>query len=74
MMFLIVFHELTTTDQILSLKIEKKERLSQLQNIKVFLLLNFYCQKEKAKLLNYIKNWRVCVCVQEIAQAEQRKA
>lgn len=42
-MFLIVFHELTTTDQILSLKIEKEERkivsAAKYQSIPTFELL-----------------------------------
>lgn len=84
MMFLIVFHELTTTDQILSLETEKKERkivsAAKYQSIPTFELL---LPKGESKAFKLYQNLacvcvRMCACVcvrvQEIAQAEQRKA
>lgn len=62
-MFLIVFHELTTTDQILSLKIEKKERrivsAAKYQSIPTFELL---LPKGESKAFKLYQNL-VCVCV-----------
>lgn len=63
-MFLIVFHELTTTDQILSLKIEKKERkivsAAKYQSIPTFELL---LPKGERKAFKLYQIWRVCVFV-----------
>lgn len=64
-MFLIVFHELTTTDQILSLKIEKEERkivsAAKYQSIPTFELL---LPKGESKAFKLYQNLAcVCVCV-----------
>lgn len=78
MNFLIVFHELTTTDQILSLEIEKKEWYFAAEtiflSIPTFELLLPKGESKAFKLYQNLACVCVRVCVQEIVQAEQRKA